>query len=212
MFNHVSASVFKPPIIGWIAALVCFSANGLFAQSTDQLPPRPQHLTTQPAPPEIPPDLNSRPPRAVQRIGTAIPPPRNTVSIKSTDAGAIPRQSPLSGCINCGVVDFVNKMGQGAGLNAIVSGVVAGTIAREVIGHMPHPQGGYHPQSGHLTHPSYPAHPTQPTPPTHPHQVGITLDDGRQAVIAIPEGANFQQGDRVRWVDGVLVLDRPAEP
>lgn len=205
MFNNVFASGLKPPVIAWVIMLGCFFTNGSFAQSTNQLPPQPQHITAQPIP-EIPPDLNSRPPRAVQRIGTAIPPPRNTVSIKSTDAGAIPRQSPLSPCINCGVVDFVNRLGQGPNLNAIVSGVVAGTVARGVIGSMQHSHDGHHP--GDMQHP--PNH--HGVPPQHPYQVGITLDDGRQAIIAIPEGVNFQQGDRVRWVDGVLVLDRPTVP
>lgn len=203
MFNNMRASGLRYSIIASVAGSGFFFAHGVSAQSTQSLPPQPRQATVQPAP-EIPPDLNSRPPRAVQRIGTAIPPPRNTVSIKSTDAGAIPRQSPLSPCINCGVVDFVHPLAQGQGMNAIVSGVVAGTIARGVIGSMQPPHDGHHPPNHHGG--------GHTVPPQHPYQVGITLDDGRQAIIAIPEGANFQQGDRIRWVDGTLVLDRPAVP
>lgn len=202
MFDNTNAFGLKLQIISGAIVLGCILTNALFAQSTTQPPP--QSAVAQP--PDIPADLNSRPPRAVQRIGTAIPPPRNTVSIKSTEAGTIPRQSPMSGCINCGVVDFVNKIGQDPNMNAIVSGVVAGTIARGVIGQLPHTHPGdthhsndYH--SGGIA-----------TPPSQPYQIGVTMDDGRQAVIAIPDGANFQQGDRVKWVDGVLVLDRPTVP
>ena len=203
MFDHLTALSIKQLIIASAIVLGSTFANALFAQSTNQLPP--QQVTAQP--PGIPPDLNSRPPRAVQRIGTAIPPPRNSVSIKSTDAGVIPRQSPMSGCINCGVVDFVNKIGQVPNMNAIVSGVVAGTIARGVIGQVPHG-----PHSGDMHHP-HDSHPDgYAMQPSQPYQIGVTMDDGRQAVIAIPDGTNFQQGDRVKWVDGVLVLDRQAVP
>ena len=43
--------------------------------------------------------------------------------------------------------------------------------------------------------------------PGHPYQIGVTMSDGRQAIIALPDAANFQQGDRVKLIDGVLVLD-----
>ncbi len=89
-------------------------------------------------------------------------------------------------------------------MNAIAGGIVAGTVAREIIRQTPHslPHGTDHPQviggdhEGNIAYPGY------------QHQIGITLDDGRQAIIALPEGASFQQGDRVKWVDGTLVLDR----
>lgn len=75
-----------------------------------------------------------KPARKIHRIGTAIPAPPDAVSIKSTEAGAIRRPTPLSsGCINCGTVDFINPSLQGNQLNAIINGVVAGTVAREVI-------------------------------------------------------------------------------
>lgn len=111
-----------------------FIVDITFAQSpnadhSNQTPLRSQSLTTQPVP-ESPPDLN-KPPRTIHRIGTAISTPRNSISIKSTDAGIIHRQPPASGCINCGIIDFVNKIGQGNNLNAIASGIVAGTVARK---------------------------------------------------------------------------------
>ncbi|MDV6341955.1 hypothetical protein R2103_09295 [Nitrosomonas sp. Is24] len=182
---------------------VCVPAVVL-AQSTaaeQNDPQQSQRLTTQP-PPESPPDVN-RPPRTIHRIGTAIGAPRNSVSIKSTDAGTIPRQPAASGCINCGVINFVNRIGQGPGLNAIAGGVVAGTVAREIIRQNPYP---------HDT--SYPgtvdgAHARSTAQPHDQYQVGITMNDGQQAIIALPNAANFHQGDRIRLVDGVLVPDRP---
>ncbi|NBQ70740.1 MAG: hypothetical protein EBU46_18675, partial [Nitrosomonadaceae bacterium] len=90
-------------IKGLIGSTLIFSVCApaiAFAQSTatEQNHPQSQsqHLATQPA--ETPPDVN-RPPRTVHRIGTAIAAPRNSVSIKSTDAGAIPRQPATAGCI-----------------------------------------------------------------------------------------------------------------
>ena len=103
-----------------------FAVNIASAQSSSSA----QSLTTRPLP-ESPPDLN-RAPRTIHRTGTAISGARNSISIKSTDAGIIHRQPPASGCINCGIVDFVNKMGQVGGLNAIAGGVIAGTVARKL--------------------------------------------------------------------------------
>lgn len=181
---------------------VCVPAVVL-AQSTaaeQNDPQQSQRLTTQP-PPESPPDVN-RPPRTIHRIGTAIGAPRNSVSIKSTDAGAIPRQPAASGCINCGVINFVNRIGQGSGLNAIAGGVVAGTVAREIIR-----QNSYPPRT-HYTGTVGGAHAGSTAQPHDQYQVGITMNDGRQAIIALPDAANFHQGDRIRLVDGVLVPDR----
>lgn len=173
------------------------------AQSTAAEQNHPQLQSQRPAtqPPEIPPEVN-RPPRTVHRIGTAIGAPRNSVSIKSTDAGAIPRQPAASGCINCGVINFVNRIGQGPGLNAIAGGVVAGTVAREIIRQNPYPHETNYPGAVNG------AHMGDTTQPHDQYQVGITMNDGRQAIIALPDAANFHQGDRIRLVDGVLVPDR----
>ena len=187
-----------------IAASSMVAASITYAQSpnpdhSNQPPSRQQNLTTQPAH-ESPPGL-SRPPRTIHRSGTAISTPRNSISIKSTDAGIIHRQPPTSGCINCGIIDFVNRIGQGNSLNAIASGVVAGTVAREII----HPHGTSRPDTMGGAHGD---HGDNMANPNNPYHIGITMNDGRQAIIALPDAANFHQGDRVKLIDGVLVLDR----
>ena len=116
----------------------------------------------------------------------------------------MPRQPPpASGCINCGIVEFVNKIGQGNNLNAITSGIVAGAIAREII--RPHSANQPNTMSGMPA--SHGGNMANPANLDNPYQIGITMSDGRQAIIALPDAANFQQGDRVKLVDGVLVLD-----
>jgi len=175
-----------------------FAVNITLAQSSANA----QNLTTRPLP-ESPPDLN-RAPRTIHRTGTAISGARNSISIKSTDAGIIHRQPPASGCINCGIVDFVNKMGQGSGLNAIASGVVAGTVAREILQYTPHP----HPHDANHPNPAGGHHGNNMANPGNQYQVGVTMNDGRQAIITLPDAANFHQGDKVKLMDGVLVPDR----
>ncbi|MBS0299561.1 MAG: hypothetical protein JSR32_06465 [Proteobacteria bacterium] len=186
-------------ILNACAATIAFAQSSGVDQD-QRRQPQSQRLTTQPSP-ESPPDVN-RPPRIIHRTGTAIAPPRNSVSIKSTDAGIIHRQPPATGCSNCGIIDFVNKIGQGPGLNAIVGGVIAGTVAREVMRQNPYPQG---------TNGSDTSHGSQAGGTAQPHdqyQVGVTMSDGSQAIIALPDATQFHQGDRVRLVDGVLMIDR----
>lgn len=206
-------SVVNPTKAAIVVAII-FSilvANSAFSQSSDttqsyQQPSEPNHPTTRPLP-ENPSDLNKQP-RKIQRIGTAIPAPRNSVSIKSTDAGAIHRPPPAPGCPNCGVIDFVNKLGQGPGLNAIAGGVVAGTIAREIIRQTPHAHGAIHPNAVGGISGGYGGNVNHPGQPDNPYQVGVTMSDGSQAIIALPDASNLQQGDRIQFIDGVLVLDR----
>lgn len=206
MLNKYYNVDFKSLVIAVNLVASALYANSSFSQTTNtehhyRLPPRTQNLTPQSLP-EIPPDLN-KPPKTIHRIGTAISAPRNSISIKSTDAGVIRRQSPASGCINCGTINSINKIGLGSNMNAIAGGVVAGTIAREVIRHAPYSHDTDHSQiidGRDERNIAYPGN---------QYQIGITLDDGRQAIIALPEGASFQQGDRVKWVDGTLMLDRP---
>ncbi len=183
-----------------IASLAMAQAHG---QTANNQPPPPA-LSQNPATVviEAPPGV-TRPPRIIHRVGTAIPPPRNSVSIKSTDAGHIPRQSAVSGCINCGVIDFIQRSTSGNALNAITSGVVAGTIAREVNRHLPYP-GISHPQYGTGMIPI----PSGGNIAANPYQVGITLHDGGQAIIALPDVSHLQQGDRVQLIDGAIVVDR----
>ncbi|UJP00520.1 MAG: hypothetical protein LZF64_01665, partial [Nitrosomonas sp.] len=113
------------------------------------------------------------------------------------------RQPAASGCINCGVINSINRIiGQGPGLNAVAGGVVAGTVAREIIHQNPYPHDTNYPGAVNG------AHMGNTTQPHDQYQVGITMNDGRQAIIALPDAANFHQGDRIRLVDGVLVPDR----
>lgn len=205
--SHSAVALTKLAMVSAII-LSTFTGNITRAQSSDtdqnhHRPPNPQNLSTQSLP-ENPPELN-RPSRIIHRIGTAIAAPRNSISIKSTDAGLIRRQPPMSGCINCGIVDFVNKIGQGPGLNAIAGGVVAGTVAREIIRQIPHAQGITHPGMIGGTLGGYGRNMVHPD---NPYQIGITMSDGSQAIIALPDASNLQQGDRVRLIDGALVLDR----
>jgi hypothetical protein len=178
-----------------------------FAQSSGvnpnaQPPAKPQNHPPQTL--EKNPSDQDKPSRKIHRIGTAISAPRNSISIKSTEAGSIRRQSPTSGCINCGVIDFVNKMGQAPGLNAIAGGIVAGTVAREVIRQTPHLPGIPHPNAqGGMTGDS-----GNPTHLHNPYHIGVTMSDGKQAIIALPDASHLQQGDRIKFIDGVLVLDR----
>lgn len=208
--SHSAANLTKSVILMTIISGL-FISSSTFAQSSDtqqsyQQPVRPQNPTTQSSS-ENSPDQN-KPPRKIHRIGTAIPAPQNSISIKSTDAGAIRRPPPGSGCINCGIVDFVNKLGQGPGLNAIAGGVVAGTVAREVIRQTPHAQGIIHPNTVGGISGGYGGNVDNPGNPGNPYQVGITMSDGSQAIIALPDASNLQQGDRIQLIDGVLVLDR----
>ncbi len=185
-----------------------FAANAASAQSTQIDSNRPQSgtnaqpLSTRPMP-ENPPDLD-RPPKTIHRTGTAIG-ARNSISIKSTDAGIIHRQPASSGCINCGIINSVNKIGQESSLNAIANGVVAGTVAREVLRHSPYPYGTNHSHATGSPHAPVGAHAVNPG---NQYSVGVTMNDGSQTIITLPDASNFQQGDRVQLIDGMLVLDR----
>lgn len=211
MLNIRSVVDLAKPVILAAGIFSILAANSAFAQSSHttqsyQQPSEPHNMTTRPLP-ENSSDLNKQP-RKIHRIGTAIPAPRSSISIKSTDAGAIRRPSPAPGCPNCGIIDFVNKLGQGPGLNAIAGGVVAGTVAREVIRQTPHAQGTIHPNTVGGISGGYGGNMGHPGHPDNPYQIGITMSDGSQAIIALPDASNLQQGDRIQLIDGVLVLDR----
>lgn len=149
--------------------------------------------------------------RTMQRTGTAIVGARNSVSIKSTDAGIIhyppavpatpyPHYAPnqphvpsVSGCINCGIIDYISIVGQGNALGTIASGIVAGTIARQIGGY-----GTYsHPNQDHGEH-------TEHRGQQHYH-VGITMHDGSQQVITVPDVSHLHHGDRIQLIDGMIL-------
>lgn len=201
-----------------ISMIIFFASQHAAAQTGDvydqnELPQQQQTLSTRSLPPTpgIKPDPHM-PVRTMQRTGTAIVGARNSVSIKSTDAGIVHRPaapsaplSPLpplpqsgSNCINCGIIDFIN-IAQGNAINAMASGIIAGTIARKIGEH------GAHPQTDH-------------TPGRHAYQgqgqgqgqhqqhyhVGVTMQDGSRQIIMVPDVAGLHRGDIIQLKDGVL--------
>ena len=160
--------------------------------------------------------------RAMQRTGTAINGARNSISIKSTDAGIIhyppavstapypniapglPNAPSAAGCINCGIIDFINIVGQGNALNAIASGIVAGTIVKKIGGYgaYSHPNHSHdHSRGEHTGHRGQHQH----------YQVGITMHDGSQQVITVPDVSNLQYGDRIQLIDGIIIPEHKSQ-
>lgn len=196
-----------------ISMIIFFASQHAAAQTGDvydqnELPQQQQTLSTRSLPPTpgIKPDPHM-PVRTMQRTGTAIVGARNSVSIKSTDAGIVHRPaapsaplSPLpqsgSNCINCGIIDFIN-IAQGNAINAMASGIIAGTIARKIGEHGAHPQSdrtsGRHAYQGqgqgqHQQH----------------YHVGVTMQDGSRQVIMVPDITGLHRGDIIQLKDGVL--------
>ena len=212
MFHTQTRIDFESITLGAII-VTTLTAGTAWAQSSADLnvqrPPESRPLTTQSQPEEI--SDQPRPTRKIQRIGTALGTPPGSVSIKSTDAGPANRRPPRSTCNNCGIIDSINKIN----LNAIASGVVAGTIAREVIRQAPHAAYPYPYQSPSPYGSGYPSYPLsgiggQHGPMHHPgqYQVGVTMSDGSQSIIVLPDVSHLQHGDRVQLIDGAIVLDR----
>ncbi len=190
--NHITRNVLY---IGISVILICSLVNIKRTQAQSlgthsiqqQVNPGTQQHTHVPKP-NAKPSL-SMPSTTVNRVGTMIG-ARNSISIKSTDAGIIHPPPPGATCINCGVVDYINIPNQGHGLNAIAAGVVAGTIARSISQNGTHPHNTLHPNAA--TH-------------HHNYDVGITMQDGSQAIISMPDAPQFHRGDAVQLIDGVLV-------
>lgn len=133
--------------------------------------------------------------RAIDRTGTAFS-GRNSVSIKSTDAGRIPRYQQNSGCINCGTVDFINVIGQG-GIDLITGGIISGAIRNKVIRHGQDQHYPIDPRLGGNMHPGH-----QHNNDTTQYNIGVTMDDGTQTVITHQDAPNFHRGDRIELIDG----------
>ncbi len=189
MLNSKNVARLKLTNIVFFAILLALiiRAENTFSQST-------QSITQNPAQkPE-----SGMTGRAIDRTGTAFS-GRNSVSIKSTDAGQIPRYQQNSGCINCGTVDFINVIGQG-GIDLITGGIISGVIRNKVF---QHGHGQHYPVNPQLygnTHPNH--HPNQEQPH---YTVGVTMDDGTQTVITHPSPPNFHRGDRIELIDGEFV-------
>lgn len=108
--------------------------------------------------------------------------------------------------MNCGTIDFIVIIGQNSAMNAVASGIIAGNIVRKIGEHgvYPHPHyrrydGEHHGHKGHTEHRDY-----------HHYQVGITLQDGSQQVIIVPNASDFQQDDHIQLIDGRLMHETPV--
>ncbi|MDH5551843.1 MAG: hypothetical protein OEX82_00765 [Nitrosomonas sp.] len=172
-----------------ISVAFVIGVENAFSQSTQSIAPNPAQ---QPEP--------GMTGRAIDRTGTAFS-GRNSVSIKSTDAGRVPRYQQSSGCINCGTVDFINVIGQG-GIDLITGGVISGVIRNKVFQHGQgqHPHYPTNPQLNGNIHPGHPSNQEQ----TH-YKIGVTMDDGTQSVITHQHAPNFHRGDRIELIDGEIV-------
>jgi len=189
--NHINRNVvFIKIAVILILNLVSIKstlAQSIGTHSLQQQVPGTQEFALVPKP-QAKPNLGM-PSRTVNRVGTMIG-ARNSISIKSTDAGIIHRHPPGATCINCGVIDYINIPGQGNGLNAIAAGVIAGTIARSIGQYGTHPHNTLSPNTA-MHNQNY--------------DVGITMQDGSQAIISLPDAPQFHRGDAVQLIDGVLV-------
>lgn len=204
---HTSPRIGSERIILGVIILAVMTASSAWGQSSANLSQRSPESRSQAE--EI--SDSPKPVRKIHRIGTALETPPGSISLKSTDAGPASRRPSRTTCSNCGIIDSINKIN----LNAIAGGVVAGTIAREVIRQAPHQTSPYPYQSPYPIGSGYPPHPMdgingQHGPMHHPnqYQVGVTMSDGSQSIIVLPDVSHLQHGDRVQLIDGAIVVDR----
>ena len=181
-------------------------ANIIFAEELDSHHPQSSKSEDQATQSLLDSQTDSqRAPKIIHRIGTSTGKAKNNVSIKSTDAGLIHRQPRVSGCINCDVIDFVNKIGQGRSLNTIANGIVAGAVAGEVIRQIPYPYVPNYPtvlgtiSSGQTGNIVYPAS---------QHYIDVTTSDDERTIITLPDASpHIQRGDRFKLIEGPLAVD-----
>ena len=186
MLNSQNVAHFKTTIMvfSFISFTVMMGTERAVAQSSQSIAPNPAHK------PE--PNMTGR---AIDRTGTAFS-GRNSISIKSTDAGRIPRYQQNSGCINCGTVDFIDVIGQG-GIDFITGGIISGVIRNKVIRHGQDQHYPIDPRSGGNMHPGH-----QHNNDTTQYNIGVTMDDGTQTVITRQGAPNFHRGDRIELIEG----------
>jgi hypothetical protein len=146
------------------------------------------------------PELNM-PMRTVNRVGSTFP--GNSVSIKSTDAGIIPRYQQPSECMDCGIVDLV---GPGYAADIISGGIISGVIASKIFRREAHK---YHPTDTGMGRGTYPDNHFNSGRANHMmnYDIGITMDDDTRAIIKQQTTPHFHSGDRVKLIDGVLKLN-----
>ncbi len=190
---------------------VSFSTQAVIAQPGELNESTQQQTAFQPIIPKPGIKPENRPTRTMQRTGTAIVGARNSISIKSTDAGiihhppgisAIPNTAyepsrhygpAASNCMNCGIIDFISRIGQEATQNAIAGGIIAGTVLRKIGGHDAY-------QHPHHAHGEHPAHSGQ-----HQHyHIGVTMHDGSRHIITVPDISHLHRGDSVQVIDGTI--------
>lgn len=175
-------------IFSIISFAVMIEIESAVAQSSQSIAPNSAHK------PE--PNMTGR---AIDRTGTAFS-GKSSVSIKSTDAGRIPRYQQNSGCINCGTVDFINVIGQSGNIDLITGGIISGVIRNKVIRHG-HDQ--HYPIDPRMSGNMHQGHQTSDDA-TH-YKIGVTMDDGTQSIITHQHAPNFHRGDRIKLIDGEFV-------
>lgn len=190
MLNYQNVAHLKAMIVVFtiISYAVMIEIESAVAQSSQSIAPNPAHKSE--------PNMTGK---TIDRTGTAFS-GRNSVSIKSTDAGRIPRYQQNSGCINCGTVDFINVIGQGGGIDLITGGIISGVIRNKVIRHG---QNQHYPVDPRISGNMHQDH--QPTHDATHYKIGVTMDDGTQSVITHQHAPNFHRGDRIKLIDGEFV-------
>ena len=180
------------------------SEKNVFAQSTyvEQNSPNKQKHTIIPRPkPE-----SNMPMRTVNSAGSTFS-GRNSISIKSTDAGIIPRYQHPSECMDCGIVDFIGpRYAAGIIAGGIISGVIGSKIFRREAHKYPPTDTDMGRGRGRGT---YPDHHFNGGRANHmmSYDIGITMDDGTQTIIKQQTAPHFHSGDKVKLIDGVLKLN-----
>jgi len=172
------------------------SEKSVFAQSTYVKNKQKHTIIPRPKP-----EFNI-PMRSVNSVSTTFS-SSNSVSIKSTDAGIIPRYRQPSECIDCGIVDFVEP---GYAADIIAGGIISGVIASKIFRREAHK---YPPTNTDMGRGTYPDHRLNGGRANRMmnYDIGITMDDGTQTIIKQQTAPHFHSGDRVKLIDGVLKLN-----
>jgi hypothetical protein len=202
----ISKLIFSMFAFNFMAGLIPgISEKSVFAQSTyienkrvEQNSPNKQKHTITPRPK---PEFNM-PMRSINSIGSTSP-GKKSESIKSTDAGIIPRYQQPSECMDCGIVDFITP---GYAADIIAGGIISGVIASKIFRRESHK---YHPADTNLGRGAYPNHHFNGGQANHmmSYDIGITMNDGTQTIIKQQTAPHFHSGDRIKLIDGVLKLN-----
>lgn len=113
---------------------------------------------------------------------------RNSISIRSTDAGIMPIYQQPSECMNCGIVDFFEP---GYAASIISGGIISGVIGSKIFRRETHKYPGRHFNGGLVNY----------------YDIGIAMDDGTQTIIKQQSAPYFHSGDKLQLNDGVPQLN-----